>query len=502
MTEESLYDLLIIGGGINGTGIALDAAGRDLKVMLCEADDLASGTSSASTKLIHGGLRYLEQGHLLFVRESLLEREILLKKAPHIIRPLRFIMPYSKSMRPAWLIRIGLFLYDHLGGRKILPKSQSVNLRQIPAGQILKNTFTKGFSYFDCWADDSRLVAINAISAAQLGAKILTRTKVITATREIDHWIITIADQRSGSVRQIKSKVLINAAGPWGDIVLRDELHLSNTQHITLVKGSHIIVPRIGTHDEAMILQNTDQRIVFLIPYLEHFTLIGTTDENFTGDPGKAEISPDEIHYLCAAVNHFLHTSIKPNTILHSYAGVRALVSSREKNPATISRDYRLQLDEEDGKCPLLSVFGGKLTTHRQLAEHALLKLKPYFSHLKPAWTSKAILSGGDIADADMKSFITQVLRQYYQLDVQLIKRYAQLYGTRIHLLLENINSTADLGKHYGSSLYHREVVYLIQYEFALTAADILWRRTKLGYFFPNENLNELIIAIKNLTPT
>ncbi len=500
MTEELLYDLLIIGGGINGTGIALDAAGRDLKVMLCEAEDLASGTSSASTKLIHGGLRYLEQGHIWLVRESLLEREILLNKAPHIIRPLHFIMPYSKLMRSAWLIRIGLFLYDHLGGRKILPKSQRINLRQIPAGQILKSTFTTGFSYSDCWADDSRLVAINAISAEQLGAKIHTRTKVINATRKFDHWLITIADQRSGLVRQIKSKVLINATGPWADIVLRDELQLSTTQHITLVKGSHIIVPRIGTHDEAMILQNIDQRIVFLIPYLEQFTLIGTTDENFTGDPRSVEISSDETHYLCDAANRFLQTSIHPNDVLHSYAGVRALINSTEKNPAAISRDYHLQLDDEEGECPLLSVFGGKLTTHRQLAEHALLKLKPYFPHLKPTWTSHATLQGGDIPNADMNNFIANVLRQYHQFDAQLIKRYAHLYGTRIHLLLENINTTAELGKHYGSSLYHREVVYLIQYEFALTAADILWRRTKLGYFFPNENLNELIIAIKNLT--
>lgn len=497
--KDDCFDLLIIGGGINGTAIALDAAGRDLNVLLCEAEDLASGTSSASTKLIHGGLRYLEQGHLAFVRESLLEREILLNKAPHIIHPLRFILPHSKSMRPKWLIRLGLFLYDHLGSRQILSKSQQLDLKQSTAGQILKTSYTTGFSYYDCWADDSRLVALNAITAADYGAQIRTRTKVIAANRQSDHWRITLANQQNGTLAEVKSKVLINAAGPWADQVLNADLQISNQQHITLIKGSHIIVPRIGNHDDALIFQNTDNRIIFLIPYLEKFSLIGTTDENFIGDPRDVKISATEVQYLCNAVNLFLQTPIQPADVIHSYAGVRALFAGNENSPAKMSRDYHLHLDEGNGKAPLLSVFGGKLTTHRQLAERTLIKLKPYFYSLKPAWTSTACLAGGDIPNKNLDAFITDSIKRYSQFDMQLIKRYATLYGTRIDLILENIHHSIDLGKHFGASLYHCEVKYLVKHEYAYSAADILWRRTKLGYFFPSEHLAELNFEIKNL---
>ncbi|MDQ2993669.1 MAG: glycerol-3-phosphate dehydrogenase [Pseudomonadota bacterium] len=497
---EIRYDLLIIGGGINGTAIALDAAGRGLKVMLCEANDLASGTSSASTKLIHGGLRYLEQGHFCFVRESLREREILMKKAPHMVHPLNFIMPHSRSLRPAFFIRIGLFLYDHLGGRKLLSHSKRVSLREQPAGQILQESFTIGFRYADCWTNDARLVVLNAIAAKELGASIQTRTKVTAATRNVDHWTVTLTNQRNGTASQINAQIIVNAAGPWADHVLHDELHLSDTQHTFLVKGSHIIVKRIGTQTEALLLQHTDKRIIFVIPYLEQYSLIGTTDLNYESDPADVKISAEEIRYLCDAVNGYLKTPLQPTDVLHSYSGVRSLVYDGNKNASTATRDFHLQLDDIDGQCPILSVFGGKLTTHRQLAEEALTRLKSYFATLQPAWTAQSILPGGDLPTADFINFVADCQQQYHQFDAALIKRYANLYGTRIHTLLENMHNTSELGKHYGYSLYAKEVHYLIEKEFAETAEDILWRRTNLGYFFPESGLAELEIDLKNIT--
>lgn len=492
MNSNEVFDIVVIGGGINGTAIAADAAGRGLKVLLCEAEDLASGTSSASSKMIHGGLRYLEQYQFHLVHEALKEREVLLQKAPHNIKPLRFILPNNPSIRSSWLIRLGLFLYDHLGGKRTLPKTHTVDFQQPPYNSLFKKEFKGGFSYFDCWADDARLVILNALCAHEKGAKIKTRTALVKATRGIDLWNIELKDKNTAHEIFIHSKALINATGPWADEILTKSLTLPYQQHITWVKGSHIIVPQIMNTPDAFILQHTDQRVIFILPYLNKYSLIGTTDLKYQGNLSEIKITDIEIAYLLNAVNNYLERPLKTTDIVNSYAGVRALATTSEADPAELTRGYTLDIADEQGKCPLLSVFGGKITTHRQLAEYALNKLKIYFPTLPSSWTQHYPLPGGDIPIANFENFLDSLYQEYSMIDQTLIQRYADQFGTRIHQLLKHTNNPIILGKNIALDLYETEVEYLVTTEWAQTAEDILWRRTKLGYNFPIDKICSL----------
>lgn len=496
MTQD--YDIVVIGGGINGTAIAADAAGRGLKVLLCEAQDLACGTSSASSKLIHGGLRYLEQFQFHLVHEALHERELLLKKAPHNIKPLRFIMPNDPSIRSPWLIRLGLFLYDHLGARRKLSGSQSIILKNTIEGSLFKEAFKTGFSYSDCWTDDSRLVVLNALCAHEKGATIKTRTLFTKGTREKDRWKITLTDIDQKNDHIITSKALINATGPWADDTL-NTLPSPPRQHITWAKGSHIIVPQISPTQNAFILQNSDKRVIFIIPYLNQYSLIGTTDVAYKGNLRDIKIEENEIVYLLESVNRYLKTPLSSNDIIHSYAGVRALAATKHDKLAEMTRNYTLEVNDDAGKLPLLSVFGGKITTHRILAEHTLNKLSRYFPEIKKPWTANSPLPGGDIPNCDFNLFTEELFREYSQFNQNLILRYAHQYGTHIHTILKHTNNPIILGENYGCDLYQIEVEYLVNREWARTSDDILWRRTKLGYTFPKDNIHHLENAIKRI---
>ncbi|MEO3431814.1 glycerol-3-phosphate dehydrogenase [Inquilinus sp. CAU 1745] len=484
--SSDTYDLLIVGGGINGAGIARDASGRGLKVLLCEQSDLASATSSASSKLIHGGLRYLELYEFRLVREALAEREVLLRAAPHIIRPLRFVLPHNKILRPAWMIRLGLFLYDHLGGKRSLPGTVGFDLRREPEGAPLKDRMTKGFAYSDCWVEDSRLVVLNAIDAQARGADILVRTRCVSARREEDQWRATLRDETTGAEREVTAKILVNAAGPWVDSFLKNVAGRDCKASLKLVKGSHIIVPRLYEGEHAYILQNADRRVIFAIPY-EDFTLIGTTDIVYEGDPGKVAISEEEIRYLCDAVGRYFDKPVSPDEIVSSYSGVRPLYDDRQDNPSAVTRDYVFDVEAPGGDAPLLSIYGGKITTYRKLAEHALEKLSPHLPALKPAWTAAEPLPGGDVPDRDIDRFLAGLRSAFPCLPEDLAKRYCRLYGTLCHRFLDGVVSMDDLGIHFGASLYEREVRYLVDHEWARTAEDVLWRRTRLGLTMPEE---------------
>ncbi len=492
-----MIDLLIIGGGINGVGIAADAAGRGLCVTLCEQSDLASNTSSKSSKLIHGGLRYLEHGEFRLVREALLEREVLWRKAPHLIAPLRFVMPHDTHLKPACILKIGLFLYDHLAKRNRLPSSENFNLQHHAAGKILKKKFTRGFAYSDCWVDDARLVVANAIAAKEKGADILLRTRFIEAKREQDHWEATLENVRTKTRQTIKAKVIINTSGPWVNTVIQQHLKLTSKNYVSLVKGSHIIVPKLYEGTFAFILVNTDNRVVFIIPYLGKYSLIGTTDIAFTGDPFAPTISDEEIDYLCAAVNHYFEKPISVANIVHTYAGIRPLHSEDVKNLSAITRDYAFELNDDQGKAPLLSVFGGKITTYRKLAEHTLEKLRPYFPAMGESWTKNAVLPGGDIGDTDIGIFEANIQQKYPWLPSYLTTRYTKQFGTRIEHLLIGCTQLVDLGRHFGAGLYERELEYLINEEWASSTEDILWRRTKLGLDFTPQEAENLETVIK-----
>ncbi len=480
-TGEDIFDLLIVGGGINGAGIARDAAGRGLSVLLVEQNDLASATSSASTKLIHGGLRYLEYYEFRLVRESLIEREVLLRNAPHIIRPLTFVLPHEAALRPAWMIRAGLFLYDHLGGRQRLPASRAVDLRREPAGRPLKPSLTRGFSYADCWVDDARLVALNAVGARERGARILTRTRCIAAQRDGACWTASLESTLTGERRTAAARCLVNATGPWVASFLEGTLGLSHRQRLRLVKGSHIVVPRLFEGEHAYILQNSDRRIVFAIPYEGDHTLIGTTDLAYEGDPAKVAISAEEIDYLCRVINDHFVKQIAAGDVVWTYAGVRPLHDDESASASAVSRDYILELDDAGGAAPLLSAFGGKITTYRKLAEHALEKLRPHFPGSGPAWTHAAPLPGGDIPGPDFEAFLHSAKRRWPWLPREIAHRYAQAYGTRMARVLDDAKGMNDLGPHLGDDLYAREIDYLRAEEWAVTTEDILWRRSKRG---------------------
>ncbi|MFQ5774758.1 MAG: glycerol-3-phosphate dehydrogenase [Kiloniellaceae bacterium] len=484
MPGEGPVDLLVVGGGINGAGIARDAAGRGLSVVLCEQNDLGSATSSASTKLIHGGLRYLETYEFRLVREALIEREVLLRAAPHIIWPLRFVLPHDKGQRPAWMIRMGLFLYDHLGGRGTLPGSGGVDLRRDPAGAPLKPSFVKGFGYADCWVEDSRLVVLNALDAAERGAEILPRTRCASARRVDGLWQAVLQPTAGGPARTIRARALVNAAGPWVGSVLGTLAGIDRESRLRLVKGSHIVVPRIAEGGQAYILQNVDRRVVFVIPYERRFSLIGTTEVPYEGDPAAARISAEETEYLCAAVNRYFAAPVTPERVVWSYSGVRPLYDDASQNVSAVTRDYVFDLDPGSaphGAAPLLSVFGGKITTYRKLAEHALAKLLPLIGKPAAAWTEGAALPGGDIPGADFDGFLAAFGAAHPWLPTDLARRYARAYGTRAETLLAGARGLDDLGEHLGDGLYEAEVEYLRRHEWAGAAEDILWRRSKLG---------------------
>ena len=487
MSDNDIVDLLVIGGGINGAGIARDAAGRGLKVILCEQDDLAQHTSSASSKLIHGGLRYLEHFEFRLVREALIEREILLEAAPHIIRPLRFILPHSPDQRPVWMIRLGLFMYDHLGGRKKLPASSAIDLKTDPAAGPLMPTVSHAFSYADCWADDSRLVVLNAMDARDHGAEILTRTRCTQARREGGLWRASLASNRGAPVRDVKARALVNAAGPWVSDFLTKRAGVRSDNNIRLIKGSHIVVNKLYDHDAPYILQNPDGRIVFVIPFEQHYALIGTTDQEHQGDPDDVSIDDGEIDYLLNSVNRYFFKQVTKKQIVWSYAGVRPLYDDAKGNASAVTRDYVFDLQAARGEAPLLSIFGGKLTTYRKLAEHALEKLQPVMGFDAKPWTAKAPLPGGDMPGADFDTFLNDVEKKYPWLPKPLAHRYSRAYGTRIHRLLDNATSLKDLGDHLGDDLYQAEVNYLLTEEWARTDDDILWRRSKLGLHISDE---------------
>ncbi|MCV2447246.1 glycerol-3-phosphate dehydrogenase [Paracoccus sp. DMF] len=503
-------DLFIIGGGINGCGIARDAAGRGLSVTLAEMGDLAQATSSASTKLFHGGLRYLEFFEFRLVREALEERETLLRAMPHISWPMRFVLPYSPEMRfesdtptsrllglvmpwtrgrrPAWLIRLGLFLYDHLGGRKILPGTARLDLATDPLGKPLKPGFRRGWEYSDCWVQDSRLVALNARDAVGRGATILTRTRVTRAERVGDLWQVT-TDGPAG-VQTHQARALVNAGGPWVEDVIRNVAHIRSSEGVRLVRGSHIVVPKLYDHDRCYFFQGSDGRIIFAIPYEQDFTLIGTTDMDHQGPPGEARCTDAERDYLCAFASQYFAAPVTPDQVVWTYSGVRPLYNDGAKSATAATRDYVLSLDT-DGP-PLLNVFGGKITTYRRLAESALEKLSPFFPQAGQPWTAGVALPGGDFPVDGAVELIARLRAGFPFLPARLAQRLVRTYGTEAFLMLDGAQSLADLGRDFGAGLSETEVSWLIANEFACTAEDILWRRTKLGLHMNDNQIREL----------
>lgn len=470
-------DLIVIGGGINGAGIAADAAGRGLSVLMLEAKDLACATSSASSKLIHGGLRYLEHYEFRLVSEALAEREVLLKLAPHIAFPMRFRLPHQPHLRPAWMIRTGLFLYDHLGKRTSLPSSKGL---RFGPDSVLKSSLTRGFEYSDCWVDDARLVLLNAQEVVVRGGEVRTRTQVTRAYRENGLWVVEAKNADTGETLTWRAKGLVNATGPWVKHFFDDGLELKSPYGIRLIKGSHIVVPRVHNQPQAYILQNEDHRIVFVIPWMDEFSIIGTTDVEYHGDPHDVKIDDNEVNYLLKVYNDHFKKQLGKEDIVWTYSGVRPLCDDESDSPQAITRDYTLDVHDQDGKAPLLSVFGGKLTTYRKLAEHALEKLSGYYENCGPAWTKNAVLPGGDLG-TDRDSYAAQLRRRFTWLPEALARRYARTYGTRTEQLLGTAQSLEGLGEHFGHNLYEAELRYLIAEEWVVELDDAIWRRTKLG---------------------
>jgi glycerol-3-phosphate dehydrogenase len=471
------FDLAIIGGGINGAGIARDAAGRGLRVLLVEQNDLASGTSSASTKLIHGGLRYLEHGALSLVRKALAEREVLLQIAPHIIRPMRFVLPVDGRLRARWTLQLGLFLYDHLGGRKILPPTSKLDLSKDVAGGPLRADLKAAFEYSDCAVDDSRLVVLNVVDAAERGATIRTRARITNVERgELWRFMVESEGRRAPT----SARVMINAAGPWVGQVNEHLLRIGAKTPLRLIKGSHIVVRKLFDHDRGYIFQNADRRVVFALPFEDEFTLIGTTDSEFSGDPSACATTPEEIDYLCRAVNAYFRAQIDPKQVVGVFAGVRALYDDGSKKAEDITRDYHLVLDEGGRRAPALTIYGGKITTYRRLAEVALERLGHYLRDA-PAWTAQSTLPGGDFQHGGIDGIVKSVQANWPFVSEPMARRLVRCYGTRVGQVLGTAKTMADLGPHFGAGLTGAEVRYLIRQEWARSANDIVWRRTKLG---------------------
>ena len=477
MQELKPVDLVVIGGGVNGAGIARDAAGRGLTVILCEKDDLAQGTSSRSGKLIHGGLRYLEYYEFRLVREALIEREVLLNAAPHIVWPMRFVLPHSPEQRPAWLVRLGLFLYDHLGGRKKLPGCRNINLTRDPEGKPIRSQYTRAFEYSDCWVDDARLVSLNALDAKERGATVMTRTAATSARRVNGAWEVEFT-AGDGTKSKVKARAIANAAGPWVENVINGVTGSNSPRRVRLVKGSHIIVPKFWEGPQAYLFQNTDKRVIFVNPYEGDMALIGTTDIPHEGRAEDVAIDEREVDYLLAAVNRYLKVPIRKEQIVHKFSGVRPLYDDNAENPSAVTRDYVFDVA---GEPPMLSVFGGKITTYRKLAEHALDKLQPFFPAMKGPWTAGAALPGGDMPGADFDRFLAELRRARPWLPEALAHHYARLYGTRAKDVMNGARDLSGLGQHFGGLLYQCEIDYLRKAEWARTAEDVLERRTKHG---------------------
>ncbi|MBR0694053.1 glycerol-3-phosphate dehydrogenase [Bradyrhizobium lablabi] len=478
-SDHGLVDIAVIGGGINGAGIARDAAGRGLKVLLCEKDDFAEGTSSRSGKLVHGGLRYLEYYEFRLVREALIEREVLLASAPHIIWPMRFVLPHSPEQRPAWLVRTGLFLYDHLGGRKKLPPSRGLDLSRAPEGASLRPEFRRGFEYSDCWVDDARLVILNLVDASRKGARILPRTRALSARREDGKWLIEMYGQ-DGSAHLVRARALVNAAGPWVQQVVQGVAELNSAHNVRLVKGSHVVVPKFWSGPQAYLLQNDDRRVIFVNPYEGNLALIGTTDITYDGRAEDVSIDESEIDYLLGIVGRYFRTAPLDHDIIHAFSGVRPLYDDNATNPSAVTRDYVFEIDGTPDVPPLLSIFGGKITTYRKLAEHALSRLAPWLPRMQRAWTAGAPLPGGDIPGT-FTDFVLDIESDYPALPKTLVYHYARLYGTRAREVLGAARTCGDLGRHFGGNFYECEASFLRETEWAANSADFLDRRTKHG---------------------
>ena len=486
-------DVLVVGGGINGTGIGRDLAGRGWRVVLCEQDDLASHTSSSSTKLIHGGLRYLEYYEFSMVRKALQEREVLMRSAPHIIRPLRFVMPHDPSMRPAWMIRAGLFLYDHLARRDVLPGTASIDLREHELGRCLQPHLGRAFVYSDGWVDDARLVVLAALDAQARGAVIHTRTRCVAAQRRREGWEVTLQPQ-GAAPRQLRARALVNATGPWAESFLRCEARAAQgellaTRSLRLIKGSHVVVPRRFTHDHAYLFQNPDKRIIFAIPYEGEFTLIGTTDVELHGEPGEARIDAEETKYLCEQASRYFKQPVRPSEVVWSYSGVRPLLDDASNDPSAVTRDYLLEANSE--AAPLLSIWGGKITTFRKLAEQAADQVGRMLGEVRKPWTGRAVLPGGDFSgwigpaqrpDTDFDRFLGAVRKRYPWLAEPSLRRMASAYGSSIDQVLAP--SPAGMGAQVAPGLHEAELDYLRRREWAITADDVLWRRSKLGLHY------------------
>ncbi len=482
MTEP--IDLLVIGGGVNGAGVARDAAGRGLSVTLCEKGDLAEGTSSRSGKYIHGGLRYLEYYEFRLVREALIEREVVLEVAPQLTWPLRLILPHSPEQRPRWLIRLGLFIYDHLGGRKRIPSTKAVDLRRDPVGDVVRDEFGKAFAYWDVWVDDARLVILNAVDAARRGAEILTRTQCESVRREGKLWRAVLRDAETGITREIMARALFNGAGPWVETVLGNVAGVNSRRRVRLVKGSHIIMKRWWSGEQGYVLQAPDKRLIFVNPYFDDLALIGTTDIPFEDRPEDVAIDASEVDYLLGILNRYFRIELTDADILHSFSGVRPLFDDdSNKNASAVTRDYEFELDGGGDRAPILSAFGGKITTYRKLSEHALEKLAPFFPGMAGPWTLKAPLPGGDMEGADFDAWLGRFQAENPWLTADLARHYARCYGTEAEALLAEAGSMADLGRHFGGLFYEREAKWLMAHEWARTADDILVRRTKHGLF-------------------
>ena len=512
--QISKVDLFIIGGGINGCGIARDAAGRGLSVVLAEMNDLASATSSSSTKLFHGGLRYLEYFEIRLVREALKERETLLKAMPHISWPMRFVLPYHKNMRfegdtpaskilsflmpwmrgcrPAWLIRFGLFLYDNLGGRKILPGTTTVDLRTDPVGQPLNDRFVRAYEYSDCWIEDSRLVILNARDAEARGAQIMTHTKVLSAQRVNDIWYITTENQETKETQQTIARMLVNAGGPWVEDIIRNTVQIDLSEGVRLVRGSHIVTRKLFDHDKCYFLQGEDGRIIFAIPYETDFTLIGTTDSDHENPSIKPECSESEADYLRDFASGYFKQLITKDDIVWSYSGVRPLYDDGASSATAATRDYVLKLNQVEGGAPLLNIFGGKITTYRKLAEAALAKISPFFPNVDVEWTAGVSLPGGDFPINGVNALIQNLRKSYPFLNEFWARRLIRAYGTEALLILGDAESTKDLGRKFAGTLTEREIVWLMEKEYARTADDVVWRRSRLGLRMTKAEIVEL----------
>lgn len=512
--QMSEVDLFVIGGGINGCGIARDAAGRGLSVALAEMNDLASATSSASTKLFHGGLRYLEFFEVRLVREALKERETLLRAMPHISWPMRFVLPYHKDMRfegntptsrilslvmpwmrgrrPAWLIRIGLFLYDNLGGRKILPGTTTVDLTADPVGQPLQDRFTKAYEYSDCWVEDSRLVVLNARDAQARGARIMTRTKVVSAERVDDVWHITTEDQSTQETRVTVARMLVNAGGPWVEDIIRNTVRINLSEGVRLVRGSHIVTRKLFDHDKCYFFQGEDGRIIFAIPYETDFTLIGTTDSDHEDASIKPECSEAEVDYLRTFASSYFKKPITKDDVVWTYSGVRPLYDDGASSATAATRDYVLKVNQADGSAPLLNIFGGKITTYRKLAESALAKITPFFPKAGPEWTAGVSLPGGDFPVDGVAPLIQELRKNYPFLDDFWARRLVSAYGTDARLILGDAMSTEDMGKGFAATLTEHEITWLMKKEYARTAEDVVWRRSRLGLRMSKAEIAEL----------